>query len=147
MKLRDQIAREPMTLPTESEINPIPDDLDGQVAVKHFLGKTVQDAVDLFGENSLVYQEDLMWMGPKAFCYYLPAVLEHFRQEADPDLVAFIASVLEFRLEHDAKDIRQSFATIAAICAHLLEADIGATERGRLHGIGQRMNAALSNPE
>lgn len=127
-----------MTLPTESEINPIPDDLDGQVAVKHFLGKTVQDAVAMFADNSLVYQEDLMWMGPKAFCFYLPAVLKHFRQESDPDLVASIASVLEFRLEHDATDIRPSFPTIAAICAHLLkldEGDVASGERKRLHDL------------
>ena len=127
-----------MPLPTESEINPIPDDLDGQVAVRHFLGKSVQDAVALFADNSLIYQEDLMWMGPKAFCFYLPAVLEHFRQESDPDLVSFIASVLEFRLEHDAKDIEPSYPTIAAICAHLHElgeGDVASGERKRLRSL------------
>lgn len=108
-------------LPTEGEINPIPNDLDGQVAVKHFLGKTVQDAVDLFKENSLVYQEDFMWMGPKAFCFYLPAVLIYLRSEADEDLVSCIASVIEFRLDHDADEIRASFPTISAVCATAVE--------------------------
>jgi len=97
----------------------------------------------LFGENSLAYQEDLMWMGPRAFCYYLPAVLEHFRRQSDPELVGFIVSVLEFRLEHDAADIRASFPAITAICAHLFdqgEDDVNPDERKRLHALLGRVS-------
>jgi len=67
------------TLPTEREINPIAEDLDGQTAVRHFLGKSVDDIVAVLDEYSLAYQEDLMWMGPQAFCFYLPAFLQHFQ--------------------------------------------------------------------
>jgi GNAT superfamily N-acetyltransferase len=127
-----------MTLPTEHEISPIPEDLDGKVAVKNFLGKTLQDAVAMFDENSLVYQEDLMWMGPPAFCFYLPAVLKHFERQEDDELVPFIASLFEFRLKHDAAAIEPCFPTMAEICEHLLrqgENYVGSSDKKRFQKI------------
>jgi hypothetical protein len=59
-----------MSLPTAREINPIPEDLDGRCAERHFLGKTLDEAEALFRENSLCYQEDLMFMGVSAFRFY-----------------------------------------------------------------------------
>ena len=53
-------------LPTAEEIN-VFDSLDERCAVKNFLGKDLDQAQALFREISLYYQEDLMWMGPKAF--------------------------------------------------------------------------------
>ena len=45
-----------MPIPTAREINPIPEDLDGKVAEENFLGKSLDDAVLLFKENSIVGQ-------------------------------------------------------------------------------------------
>lgn len=61
-----------VTLPTAEELNPY-DDLDGRVACRHFLGKSLAEAEALFRENEIYYQEDLMWMGAKAFCFYVQA--------------------------------------------------------------------------
>ncbi|HKQ39872.1 MAG TPA: hypothetical protein VJ063_17470 [Verrucomicrobiae bacterium] len=60
-----------MSLPTKDEINPWPGDLDGKTAVRHFLGKSLDEAEALFQEASLVYQEDLMFMGASAFRFYV----------------------------------------------------------------------------
>src|SRR6185437_15714897 len=58
-------------LPTAEEIN-VFDSLDELDAVEHFLGKDLEQAQSLFRENFLRYQEDLMFMGPKAFQFYVP---------------------------------------------------------------------------
>ncbi len=63
--------------PTVREINPIPSDLDGQCAERHFLGKTIADATAMFEQDFEIYQEDLLFMGPIAFRYYLPAAMRY----------------------------------------------------------------------
>jgi hypothetical protein len=68
-----------MTLPTAKEIDPY-GGLDGQVACKNFLGKSLDEAEALFRENSLYYQEGLMWMGPVAFRFLkgsVPRISSH----------------------------------------------------------------------
>jgi hypothetical protein len=88
-------------LPTEDEIN-IHNSLDEQCASKHFLGKTLDEAEALFVENSLYYAGDLMWMGAKAFAFYIPAYLPHI---AGSDDVHSFAGLLEFRLEYERESI------------------------------------------
>ena len=55
-------------IPTANDIN-VHGSLDEEVACDHFLGKTLDEAEALFRANSLYYQEDLMWMGPRAFVF------------------------------------------------------------------------------
>ncbi|MFM7315484.1 MAG: hypothetical protein ACKO5E_00925, partial [bacterium] len=76
--------------PTEQEIN-VYDSLDERCAVKNFVGKSQQEAELMFRENFLTYQEDLMWMGPVAFAYYLvPAMnyLKSIHSNGDSDAVS-----------------------------------------------------------
>ena len=72
-----------MRLPTAREINPIPTDLDGKCAEKHFLGKTLDEAETLFREASIIYQEDLMFMGAPAFRFYVQAAISYIQSEAN----------------------------------------------------------------
>ncbi|HEY4258687.1 MAG TPA: hypothetical protein VGM98_00950 [Schlesneria sp.] len=112
-----------MPLPTRQEISPY-DDLDGRVACEHFLGKTLEEAEALLRENSLYYQENLMWMGPVAFRYYLPAVVEFIRSEAatdDSDFVAFFASTLEFRFKYEPGEMRPVAQQLAVLCGYVVE--------------------------
>ena len=51
--------------------------LDEQGAWKQFGGLSRAEAFQRFIENPIHYQEDFMWMGPKAFAYYFP-VIERF---------------------------------------------------------------------
>lgn len=94
-----------MQLPTANEIN-VFDSLDERAAAEHFLGKSLEEAERLFEHNFLFYQEDLMWMGPTAFEFYVVAAVRYLRRvspEAGSDAVNTFASILEFQqeVEHD----------------------------------------------
>lgn len=110
-------------LPTIQEINPVPEGLDGQNAVRHFLGKTREQITEEFADQGLVYQEDLMFMGCQAFCFYLPAAVDYVVSPAamGDDIVAALCSVIEFRLEHDAPEIADAYSEIVRFADHVLE--------------------------
>ena len=112
------------SLPTSREINPF-DDLDGREAEQHFLGKTLDEAEALFRENSLYYQEDLIWMGPVAFSFYLRAALSYLKSasaQGDSDIVSCLCAVLEFHLQHDAEAVCKASDTMAELCRYVLVA-------------------------
>ena len=56
-------------------------DFDGKVAEEHFLRKSLDEAVKLFENNFLYYQEDLMFMGIPAFRFYLKAAIQYASSE------------------------------------------------------------------
>jgi hypothetical protein len=90
-----------MTLPTRDEIN-VYNSLDEISATEHFLNKTLEDAEALFRENSLRYQEDLMWMGPRAFHFYLQAALNYLRSDAstgDDHFIYCLYKIVLFRMD------------------------------------------------
>ncbi len=114
-----------MGTPSAAELNPIPDDLDGRSAVEHFLGKNVVEAERLFATDGLVCQEDLQWMGPVAFVYYLPAAVAYVASPActgDGDFVAALGSVVRFRLEHDGAAVGAALPTILRLTEVVLTA-------------------------
>jgi len=109
------VRRFSMSLPTANEINPIPANLDGRAAQEHFLGKTFEEAERLFQENSLYYFEDLLWMGPKAFCYYFPAAAHYLKSDAgqgDADAVRSLASIIHSRIHDDGALVSEVNPTI-----------------------------------
>ncbi len=61
-------------LPTERDFDPYGGDLDAQCAWKNMGGLTLEQARQRFEENPLYYQEDFMWMGPRAFIFYFPVI-------------------------------------------------------------------------
>jgi hypothetical protein len=92
-----------VSLPTREEIN-VYDSLDERIACEHFLGKTLDEAETLFRENSGYYQEDLMWMGPRAFAFYLDAALSYLRSDAgagDDHFVDCLQVILRFRRDEE----------------------------------------------
>ena len=62
-----------MVKPTASDICPNADNLDGPLAVQHFLGKDLEQAENMFAHDLgyNIYWEDPSFMGPTAFRYYL----------------------------------------------------------------------------
>src|SRR3981081_234663 len=79
-----------LMLPTRDEIN-VHGSPDEESACEHFFGKTQAEAERLFRSNSAYYQEDLMWMGPRAFHFYLPAAASYVMSDAargDGDFVS-----------------------------------------------------------
>jgi hypothetical protein len=130
-----------MWLPSASDINPIPEDLDGRVAEEHFLGKSLDEAIVLFKENGLLYQEDLMWMGPKAYCFYVHAAIAYIKSEdagGDSDFINSLGGNFEFRLKRDRNEIEAVLGAIKEACEYVLENwskyDVKSEVYGDLHG-------------
>jgi hypothetical protein len=93
-------------LPTTDEIN-VHDSLDERAAVEHFLGKSSSQAVEMFYDDFLTYQEDLMWMGPRGFCFYVRAAVEYLLSDDsldDSDAVSSFCSLIEFKLKYDSDE-------------------------------------------
>jgi hypothetical protein len=104
-----------MRLPTEQEINPVPEDLDGQVAVQNFLGKTPEQITREFREHGMAYQEDLMFMGVGAFCFYFPAAVDYVaspESRCDSDVVNCLCSVVEDCLIYKSDEIEAALPAI-----------------------------------
>lgn len=110
-------------LPTSDEIN-VFDSLDERSAAEHFLGKDLEQAQCLFAENFLRYQEDLMWMGPKAFAFYVHAAIAYFLSgEADNDIVAFSSflALIEFRREYEPAEMARVAPLLRESIPRMLE--------------------------
>ena len=87
------------SLPTREDID-VFGSLDEKGACKNFLGKTLAQAEEMFRANALYYQEDLMWMGPVAFKFYLPAATRYLASDAahdDSDGVSALLKTIRFR--------------------------------------------------
>ncbi|MHC5114005.1 MAG: hypothetical protein ACYTGP_06205 [Planctomycetota bacterium] len=136
-----------MSLPGASEINPF-DYLDGRIAALHFLGKSLEQAEALFRENSIYYQEDLLFMGPIAFRYYVPAAVNYIRSDAargDSDMVSCLASILEHRLRYESVELAPVASSLTAACHYVVEhygrfdldAEIYGDVRSRYHALEQ----------
>jgi hypothetical protein len=113
-----------MCLPTAREINPIPEDLDGRCAEEHFLGKSLGEAEALFRENSLCYQEDLMFMGVSAFRFYVRAAISYIQSSAatgDSDMINCFVGILESRIEREFKELAPAAPLLARACRYILE--------------------------
>ncbi|MFN0134746.1 MAG: hypothetical protein ACKVS9_01365 [Phycisphaerae bacterium] len=110
-----------MHAPTREQIN-VYDSLDEQRAVRNFLGKDLDAAEALFRENSLYYVEDLMWMGPVAFRYYITAAIRYVHSDAssqDSSMASGLASVLEFWFEHYESELRPISVPLADVCDYV----------------------------
>ena len=89
-----------MRLPTREDFNTY-GSLDEATACNHFYNKTLTEAEALFRENSLTYCQDFMWMGAKAFNFYLDALIKYVQSDesaGDNDIVNCLPSVIEYRL-------------------------------------------------
>ncbi len=112
-----------MTLPTAKDIN-VHDSLDERHACKVFLGKSIPEAEELFRENALCYLEDLMWMGPVAFRFYVEAIIRYIQSDSasgDSDAVSCFASVLEFRLSNEPAELVSVADRLESICGYIIE--------------------------
>ena len=82
---------------------------DEKKAVDHFLGKSLDDAKNLFSENDLYYADDLRWMGEKAFQYYLPAFIDFIMSDnvnISSDSLNNLVSLLRSKIENEMSTIK-----------------------------------------
>jgi hypothetical protein len=118
-----QNAKLLMGLPTREEIN-LRDTPAEQVACDHFLGKNLDEAEAMFREDPFLYQEDLLWMGPSAFRFYVEAAIQYIRSRAsdgDSDTIACFASILDLRLKRDPSAVIPLAETFRSVCAYVIE--------------------------
>lgn len=67
-----------MKIPTTADWGEIDhDDLDADWAYKTFLGKSFDEALAMFQENALYYQEDLQSMPAAVYNFYAPALVKY----------------------------------------------------------------------
>jgi hypothetical protein len=110
-------------LPTADEIN-VYNSLDEQWALRNFLGKTLEEAEALFRGNRLHYLGDSLWMGPKAFCFYVPAAVRFIQSDdttGDPATVSYFHSVLEWRLQNDRAQIASVIPLLREAVSYILD--------------------------
>jgi len=140
-----------VTLPSQEEIN-VYNSLDGARASRHFYHKTLEEAEALFRENSLYYQEDLMWMGPKAFRFYLPAAISYLQSDAaadDSDFVSALFIIIEFR--EGEEDFHLALEAINRLIEYVLsdyqKFDVDEDIYGDLFGKYRSLQTRLNAPE
>jgi len=112
---------DPNAIPTRREIN-LGNSLDEQCACEHFLGKNPREAEKLFAESFSFYQEDLMWMGPVAFRYYVRAAINYIKSDAssgDPEVWS-LRCPLEYLLEIDPDSLLPIAGLLEDACEYLL---------------------------
>lgn len=95
------------SLPTADQIN-VFDSLDERVALERFLGKTLQQAEEMIREDSGRSAENLTFMGPEAFCFYMIAFVSFIKSASAPrdySPVASLCYLVECRLDGDCNSI------------------------------------------
>jgi transcriptional regulator of NAD metabolism len=98
--------------------------LDERTACDHFLGKSLDEAEALFREASIIYQEDLMFMGASAFRFYVQGAISYIRSDSaigDSDIISCFASILEQGLEYEPEELRPITGHLASICGYIIE--------------------------
>lgn len=96
-----------MKKPTKKEIN-VYNSLDEIVASEHFFGLDLKEAEALFTNDSLKYQWDLLWMGPKAFNYYIKAATNYLKRKescGDVDFIDALYQIIDSRMKRDGLDL------------------------------------------
>ena len=112
------------TIPTKKDINPTPGNLDELTALKHFNGKSQSEAANLFFECPTYYEEDLKWMGSKAFAFYFPSMEPYLLSEAsedDSDIINALANTLQIRLKQDPQSIKGCLVPALRILDYISE--------------------------
>ncbi len=113
-----RLKRPAAPLPTEADFDPSGGCLDAHAAWKHFGGLSLPQAYDLFVTNPLRYQEDFMFMGSRAFEYYLPVIDRYLHEvtsgeESDGCQAAILGSGVA--AQFDWKDSALSRTLVAEI--------------------------------
>jgi hypothetical protein len=89
-------------IPTEADWRSVPWCLDIPYAYAHFFGKSLPEAVALFEDNAIYYEEDLVFMPRPCLDYYIDAYIEYLmseRSKADSDGASCFFGLVQMR--HD----------------------------------------------
>ena len=110
-------------VPPEADWRSEPWDLDIPYAYKHFAGKLFEEAVELFKENAIRYQEDVMFMPRACFPYYAKAYMAYLMSETsaeDSDGASCFFGLADVRAD-DIKSDRNLVTDFTRCLDHLAE--------------------------
>ena len=151
---RFRLKRTAANLPVESDFDPFGGCLDARSAWRHFGRLSLQQAYDLFISNPLRYQEDFMFMGPRAFEYYLPVIDRYLREvPGGEDLDGCEAAILGsgIGLQFDSNDSALSKAAVseiedlsAFVRAHLARFSPETGEQGRIEEAWRQVDVKIA---
>ncbi len=138
-----------MNVPTEDDWRSEPWGLDTAWAYENFHGKTKEEAVQLFEENALFYQEHLLYMPNRVFGYYLKTYITYLMSDVakgDSDGASCFISLISFKAKYKCDDIMGLWPEIEPVLKKLadqqndFDADwvIYGSFRSRIHEIVQR---------
>jgi hypothetical protein len=105
----------PMKIPNEQDWGDWKPDLDRSYAHKIFFGKSKSEAIELFVENAISHQEDLMWMTRIPFQFYIHAYKEYIlsdRSKEDSDGASCYLRLIKYKLEEEPDQITEIFNDI-----------------------------------
>ena len=111
-------------IPTEKDWETWRTDLDSSWACKQFSGKSIAAAVELFAENALYYQEDLLWMPKIPFQFYIQAYKAYLlsdRAVEDSDGASCYLRLIQRKLETDPEPVVEIFESITASIRYIAE--------------------------
>lgn len=77
-----------------------------------------------FFEYPTYYEEDLKWMGSKAFAFYFPSMEPYLLSEAsedDSDIINALANTLQIRLKQDPQSIKGCLVPALRILDYISE--------------------------
>jgi hypothetical protein len=107
------------SIPTEADWRSEDWGVDVPKAYQHFFGKSHKEAVALFSENSLLYQEDIMFMPAACFRFYVHAYMDYLmspESNGDSDGANCFFGVVEQR----CKDIKAAGEAMTQSVAEVL---------------------------
>ena len=114
-------------LPTCEEV--AADSLDGRNAIKHFHGKSIAEAEEIFANGCrdcipLTYTEDLLWMEPVGFRFYIRAAIRvalSERANGEPDFINGLAGTIALWHEQHPGELVACARLIADFCDAVVE--------------------------
>lgn len=92
----------PLHVPTEEDWRSEEWGIDTPRAYRHFFGKSLSDAFELFVEDALYYQEDVMFMPLRCFQFYVHAYIDYLlsdKSKGDSDGASCFFGLVEVRCE------------------------------------------------
>jgi hypothetical protein len=122
LKKRQRIAYE-KGLPLHDTIN-VHDSVDERWAVRNLLGRTLGEVEASYREHFFSCTEDLMVMGPEAFCFYIDAAISYLKSAAafgDSDGLNGFVGAVSHRLKWDRSAISPAISRLSDACDYLLE--------------------------
>ncbi|MBG88459.1 MAG: hypothetical protein CMO80_16375 [Verrucomicrobiales bacterium] len=143
-------------LPKERDFDPHDGDLDAQCAWKNFGGLDLNQAYAKFVEAPEAYQEDFMFMGPRALVFYFPVIDRYLREVRSEDefdgcqaqiLGCAMASQLEEYVDEFSKSFLRAIGELAGyVRGHIDQYHPSAKERREIDQKWQEVQKVLPGP-